>query len=253
MANFKSMIILLLLASLFLTSSVAYALRIESRDIVLDFIDSIKSGNKEEVLKFIIFPLNRHYPLPSIKTPEEFFLRFDEVFDLELIEVISNSTLDDWSEVGWRGIMLNNGTLWLDFDRTLLGVNYQSEIEKQRQIELIEQERETLYSGLREYLFPVLDWETKSYKIRIDYLGEYEYRYASWSMDKETSEKPDLVLYQGILIPDGSGGNRYYEFHNGEFKYVVYIWYLGTENTPPGDLSVYKNDQLILRESVIKK
>ncbi len=118
---------------------------------------------------------------------------------------------------------------------------------------MIEQERETLYSGLREFLFPVLDWETKSYKIRIDYLGEYEYRYASWSMDKETSEKPNLVLYQGILIPDGSGGNRYYEFHNGEYKYVVYIWYLGTENTPQGDLSVYKNDQLILRESVIKK
>lgn len=253
MINLKLKVATVTLALFLLMSSCVLALDQKYEDFVLAFVDSVKSENKQEILNFIRFPLKRHYPLPSIKTSQEFLLRFDEVFDTKFIEIISNSTLDDWSDVGYRGIMLDNGIMWLNYDGTILGINYQSDVEKQKQLKLINSERETLYAELRNYLEPVLEWETENFIIRIDHLGDYEYRYASWSADKKTSEKPDLILNQGVLIPDGSGGNRYFEFCNGEYKYICYIWVIGTSKTPPGELYVYKNDHLLLRESVIER
>ena len=61
---------------------------------------------------------------------EEFKERFNEVFDEMLIDKIANSSKDQWSAVGAKGTMLDNGEVWVDdVDGKIIAVNYQSDFE----------------------------------------------------------------------------------------------------------------------------
>ena len=62
----------------------------------------------------IKFPLYRKYPLPPIKNKKEFRKRFNEVFDDSLCIKIANSDNDQWTYMGWKGIMLDNGIVWME-------------------------------------------------------------------------------------------------------------------------------------------
>jgi len=67
------------------------------------------------------------YPIPDIKDETELINRFDEVFNDELTAVIASSNIDtDWDSVGWRGIMLNSGVMWVDTDGKIIAVNTQN-------------------------------------------------------------------------------------------------------------------------------
>ena len=46
------------------------------------------------------------------------------LFDDELKKAIDDSKLEDWDDVGWRGIMLYRGMLWLSEDVKLKATNY---------------------------------------------------------------------------------------------------------------------------------
>lgn len=94
-------------------------------------IELFKSNNFDKISDIISFPLERQYPIPSIKNKNEFNKRFSEVFDKILIDKITNLKIEQWSEVGWRGIMLDNGVLWMaNSDGIITAVNYQSDFEK---------------------------------------------------------------------------------------------------------------------------
>jgi len=117
---------------------------------VSEFIKNIVSDNKEAIAEKTSFPLRREYPLADIKNKEEFLRRYDEVFDSNLRKQIAASNYaKNWASVGWRGIMLANGLLWLDIDGSLRAVNYQSKYEQEKRAELIEQDRNRLHPSLR--------------------------------------------------------------------------------------------------------
>jgi hypothetical protein len=161
----------------------------ENLKVVTDFIKSVKSRNLEELSSRISFPFAREYPIPEIKSKEEFLKRYNEVFDDSLTQMIVNSDPNkDWSPVGWRGIMLFNGELWLDYDGRLIGVNYQSKFEKNEFAELIKIEKRDLYESLREFAQPICVLETSKYRIRIDDLGNWNYRYAAWPLAASAGE-----------------------------------------------------------------
>jgi len=89
-------------------------------------IDLFKLNDIEKISNIIRFPLCRQYPIPSIKDKKEFTKRFNEVFDKILIEKIANSKIEQWTEIGWRGIMLDDGVLWMaNSDGIITAVNYQ--------------------------------------------------------------------------------------------------------------------------------
>jgi hypothetical protein len=50
------------------------------------------------------------------------------------------------------------------------------------------------------------------------------------------------------LTPDGSGGNNHFTFTNREFSYILYVNILGTDETPPFNLEVTKNDKVVLNQ-----
>ena len=72
-----------------------------------------------------------------------------------------------------------------------------------------------------------------------------------WSSDKRPNDKPDMVLFNGDITFEGSGGNHHYTFKNGRYSYILHVTIIGCDTSPPGWLEVYKNDEQLLKESVI--
>ena len=221
----------------------------EQQKLVYDFIDCIKNNRKEKLAYKIVFPFSKEYPITSIKNEQEFLLRYNEIFDDTLTKIIVDSKPSgDWAAVGWRGIMLLNGEVWLDYDGRLIAVNYQSQAEAQKRVELIDLDRRQLNESIKQFKEPVLILETTKYRIRIDDMGEGSYRYASWTLNSKMSEKPDIIIFKGEYKADGSGGNHSFIFHNGEYIYDCAIIVLGEEGSPPAYLTIYKGDKEILSQ-----
>lgn len=95
-----------------------------------------------------------------------------EIFDKTLIKMVVNSDpTSDWAEVGWRGIMLHNGDIWLDDNGKLMSVNYQSEYEARKRKDIISADKAMLHKSLKVFEDHVFIMETETYLIRVDNLG----------------------------------------------------------------------------------
>ncbi len=212
-------------------------------------IEVFKSNNIDKISNIIRFPLDREYPIPSIKNKKEFKKRFNEVFDKILIDKIANSKIENWSEVGWRGIMLGNGVLWMaNSDGIITSINYQSNIEKKLRSDLISIEKENVHSSLKTFNIPKYKIKTKKYLIRIDELSDNIFRYASWKIGADESSKPDIIINNGTLDFDGSGGNHFFTFVKENYTYKIYRNIMGEKNTPDITLEVEKGGKIIVTE-----
>lgn len=206
---------------------------------VSKFIDFVKANNKEGIANLISYPFYREYPIPSIKNKQEFCSRYNDIFDDRLIQLIVKSdTAKDWSSVGWRGIMLLDGVLWMSEDGKLSSINYQSSEEKVLKEKLISIDKNNIHLSLSNFAKPICVLKTSKFRIRIDDLGNENYRYASWSKNKPMKEKPDLVLKNGELEVSGTIRDQIYRFKNGNYVYECYI---GAEI----ELTIYKNGKQI--------
>lgn len=245
---------LILTAALLCTTLHAYCQRKTSAEIqqqraIQNFIDMVGHKQIAKLAAITQYPLRRQYPLPAIKNKEDMIKRFNEVFDDSIVKAIGKSNpKNDWSEVGWRGIMLFNGDIWLDDKGRLIAVNYQNKGERIRRDQLIAAERKKLHESLRQFIRPVLILETKKYRIRIDEIAEGEYRYASWPLTAKTGDKPDLIVNKGTLDFDGTGGNHSYKFTNAGYTYECYIDEMGATTSKPADLTIYNGEKQILKQ-----
>lgn len=142
----------ILILTLCIFASNANALDQEYHNVVKNFIEVVKSKNEAKISDYIAYPLSRDFPIPSIKDKQQFLERYDEVFDENLIKMIVDSNLEkDWDAVGWRGIMLRNGQLWLDYDGKILSINHQSKIEETKKRKILK-EKKILYIKVYESL-----------------------------------------------------------------------------------------------------
>ena len=212
-------------------------------------IELFKQRNIDSISSIIEFPLNRQYPLLSIKNEKEFKQRFSEVFDKILVDKIINSKIEQWNEVGYRGIMLDNGIMWIESSEgKIIAVSYQSNFEKKLRKDLITKEKESVHSSLKTFESPIYKIKTKKYLIRIDKLSDSKYRYTSWKIGEKESSKPDLILKNGQWKFEGSGGNSIITFSNENYLYKVYRNIIGEDNAPDITLEVEKGGQIILTE-----
>ena len=219
----------------------------EHESVVAYFIDCIKSADIDKLDAIISYPFKRPSPVPSINDKQELTERYLELFDDSLTSIITNSIIkEDWQNMGWRGIMLHNGIVWLDYDGRLMTTNYSSEKEITLKEKWIEYERNLLHTDLKDFKKPIHTIETEKFIVRVDLLEDQKYRYASWAKNSDISNKPDLVINNGIWTPDGSGGNHHFTFTNSEYSYVVYVDIMGADETPPFNLKVTQNDKEIL-------
>ena len=207
------------------------------------------TGDMDKMADVISFPLRRQYPVPAIKDEAAIRQRFSEVFDSTLITMIAQSDVSQWTEMGWRGIMLGNGVVWMDgWDGKITAVNYESDYEKALRQELIARDKDSLHQSLQHFERPVYKIRTRHYLIRIDELSEHIYRYASWKIPVAASSEPDLVLSNGTWEFEGTGGNHVIIFVNGAFTYKIYRNIIGVEDAPDITLEVEKDGQRIMTE-----
>lgn len=242
----------LLLIIIFFVINLLYAqderLSQDKIDRVQTVINLFKTKNIKGISEIVNYPLSREYPLTDIKSKQELIKRFNDVSDRSVIDEISKSKMTDWSEVGWRGIMLHRGTMWIDTDGKIIALNHQSETEKKQRLKLISEQKESLHSSLKSFKNPIYKFKTKHYLIRIDELENEKYRYASWKSNQNESAKPDIILTDGNLEFSGSGGNHTIIFKKGNFKYIVYRFHIGANDTPEISFSVEENNKEILNE-----
>lgn len=216
---------------------------------VKTIIALFKENNIDKIANRINYPLYREYPLPPIRNKAAFQQRFHEVFDTLLINKIAHSKLEQWSAMGWRGIMLDNGVVWLGYtDAVITAVNYESALEKNLREALIATDKENLHPSLKTLVSPTYKIQTKQYHIRIDELANNKYRYASWKMGEKESAKPDIILTGGELAFEGSGGNSVISFVNNNYTYQVYRNIIGEENMPDITIIIMKDGKEILKE-----
>ncbi|MGX7666720.1 hypothetical protein [Flavobacterium pedocola] len=216
---------------------------------IRNIIALFKQKNIKGISAIIRYPLYREYPLKSIKNEAEFKQRFNDVFDSVIISTIANSKTEQWSEVGWRGIMLDNGVIWIDSEKgKIIRVNYESRAEKKLREGLIAKEIESVHPSLKVFKTPTYKIKSKNYLIRIDELANDKYRYASWKSVQDESSKPDLILTNGELEIQGSGGNHVITFKSGKYKYNIYRNIIGADDAPDITLEVEKNGKVILTE-----
>ena len=218
----------------------------EEMDSIKKLIELFKKVDIEGISNKISYPLDRDYPIPSIRNKEEFIKRFHEVFDQKLIDNIAQSDISQWTEVGWRGIMLDNGVVWMSFQPGFISaINYQSKREKNIQAELIRKDKEQLHATLRNFKSPVYKIQTEKFLIRIDELSENSYRYVSWKAAADEAILPDLVLKNGLCEMQGSGGNHEFTFVNGVYTYKVRRNILGERDSPDITIQVEKRGEII--------
>ena len=240
---FKYFKIFCLIIFIFLLTNNSFANN--SNNNIENFINLIKNNDCKGLSKIINYPLARKYPIKSIKNENDFLKNCNVIFDNNFRKKILNSDInneDDWSEVGYKGIMFDNGKIWLDNDGYVISVNYESDIEIEIREKLLLKDKENLYYTLKNYQENVGIYETKKYIFRLDKLENNSFRYSSWEKNSEMSTKPNIVVNNCNLIYSGSGGNHSYTCKNENYYYTIYFNVIGNKNTPPVELKVYKGN-----------
>ena len=169
----KNFLAIITMSIMFFNGAFAQELDKKYQTIVSGFINCIKTDNSDELANFFDFPMVREYPVPSIKNKDEFKRKYKEVFDDSLTQmIIKSNPSKDWSEVGWRGIMLKSGVLYLSPEGKIWSINYKSKAENQIREKYIAEDKKNVHPSLLPFQYPVHLLETKDYRIRIDALGK---------------------------------------------------------------------------------
>lgn len=238
----------IIVSLLFIQPGHAQKLEEESRQAIETFISCIKNNNVAKLKTMVNYPLRREYPLPDIKNEEEFATHYDEIFDSKLKETIATSDITtNWTS-GANGLFFKQSIIWLDKKGNISRINYQSDIEKDKRNELIQESKEILHESIKEVGEPLYLFTTNTYKIRIDLLAKSKYRYTAWKKDVSMNNKPDIVLTKSTCISEGTAGRQYFEFINGSYKYECMINPIDTSNPIKTKLTVFHKNKEIKSE-----
>ena len=241
---------LLALLTSCLLSFAAYGLDEEHRPVVSKTISLFQTMNIEEISSSVAYPLTRSYPIKDIVNSAELIERFDEVFDSSFIQTLATSSLDDWQSMGWRGLMHTSNDFWIDTDGTILQINHDTERAVQIKKELIAKDKVRLHGSVNDYERPVGEWQTESRLFRIDDVGGRNYRLVVWEGGKQFGDKPDVVLFNGVIESDGSGGSHSFNFVDGNITYIVYVPGIFTESSPYGYFDILVDGDRVVEEEV---
>jgi hypothetical protein len=115
--------LILFFSILFVSNS--FAIERQNHDEISQIINAFKAKDKKAIATFIVYPMGREFPIPAIKNESDFLARFNEIFDEYFIKLIADSDLEnDWSQMGWRGVMFSNGKLWLNSEGKITAITY---------------------------------------------------------------------------------------------------------------------------------
>jgi len=178
------------------------------------FIEALKSDDRNEILKYLHYPIARLFPSPYIENEQEMLEEFDMIFTDELINDIVNSSDDEWLSEAWRGIVLKKSfgnNLWMDYDGKVFSIpasNKGKELAKEFWIK----DKERLLPEFQSFDSCVGLFASSTYLLRIDKFTvdndtfTYSYRTLLWERNngKTMSDMPDIILTNGKAAYSGS-------------------------------------------------
>lgn len=213
-------------------------------------ISIFQSYNKDSIANLIYYPLEIGHPISDISNKSEMIKRFDEVFDKNLLERLSSSNVNDWEYMGWRGIMFDNGTVWLDEDGRILSINYQTEKQRMLQKAIIENDKNSLHASVKDYDKAIHKINIKQGVVRVDKVSSDNYRLTIWFNGRLTTDKPNIHIENGKLRREGSAGSTHYTFNKAPYKYEFGNPVIGSESDPAIPyLEMYIGNTLVFDES----
>lgn len=166
----------------------------------------------------INYPLERPYPLHNIKDSAEMVKYYPTLVDDSLKNKVKAAPDSLWSEIGWRGWTLDDGSyLWIDSGK-VYQVNYISKRENQLLDSLRSEEIASLDPSLRNGWIPVLcivdSINDKIFRIDSDEtVTPPQYRLAAYASGTDLSGIPTMILY-GTMDVEGTMANRLYHFED---------------------------------------
>ena len=247
--------ILLLVLVYLVPFNTAQALETQQTSVINKVIQAFKQNNRVAISNMVSYPLFRQAPLAPINNRVEFLNRYDEVFDQRLLNTITRSNLHtDWDSIGWRGVILDNGIVALDPDGNITEINYHSPREQALVNKLnpnvannVAKGRRALHRSVTNYKQAIVELTTERFHIRVDDIGQGKLRYASWPINKNTSDAPDLILINGRVLQN-DGRNQRFVFDNGTYSYQLNFNASVAAVRPTGSLEVFKGGQSWIRE-----
>ncbi|MDR3611254.1 MAG: SBBP repeat-containing protein [Ignavibacteriaceae bacterium] len=197
----------------------------------------IKDNNAKEISNLIFYPLARPYPLKEIKDTKEFISYYPVIFDAAFIKKLNEYDDSQITEAdGLFGLTGGpfKGDIWIGYDRKIYSINYLSAREKTLKSEAINKIKSQMYPGIRDWNDNIIFAKAGKLLIRID-TTDKGLRYVSWSKGNKMSDKPDLILFNGIKSEKSDTAGLTYTFVNENWKYIV-------EYVEPDNSNVYSDD-----------
>ncbi|WP_299052472.1 hypothetical protein [uncultured Polaribacter sp.] len=227
----------------------AQKLNTDEEKVVLNFIQLINNHNIDSLKNQVQYPLHRKKPFNSILDTVDFVNEYEVLFDEGFRNLITNSyNLGKWSVVGLKGIMLENGLLWLDFNGKLIAVNYNSKESIAKKKRLLALDKENIHESLRENQAFEAFIHTNRFFIRIDLFENNSYRLAYWPVNTVSTSKPKKIILKGIKTTNYLEGSVSYTFTAGNFSYVCRFLNDSLENELV-QFNMYKNGMLFLKDN----
>lgn len=73
----------------------------------------------------------------------------------------------------------------------------------------------------------IIHCENTKFTIKVDNLKNGDLRYISWNKPKTISDEPNLILYDGEVERQGTGGGFHYVFKSGDWNYIIENNFMG--------------------------
>lgn len=176
------------------------------------------------------YPLERPYPLHDIVDSVAMVAYYHVMVD-DSLRAMAARPDSAWSEYGWRGWAMGDGSVWVD-DDGVYDVPYMSAAEKKRYDALVAEEMASLPPSMRDGYTPVGCWrDTAGPAVyRIDRKGD-TYRLAVYDGGARRLAAPDRVL-TGRREVEGSVGDIRYEFADGPRQAELIPYAASDDDTP---------------------
>ena len=189
----------------------------EARSELARLVKAIEDGDAATVADNVLYPLKRPAPIPPIKTKEEFIAYFPTLFDDGYRDLIRQGSFsEDWTQMGFRGVMYGRGSIWVDGSIASGGcikeVLSNSEAEHKLYERLLEEEKKTLHESLLDKKFaPVMYFETDDGKTvgRIDSFNMIDHRIALYNKPVHPGDRP-ADTFLAVKVVEGRNGSHTY-------------------------------------------
>lgn len=198
---------------------------------VIHFAKAMEARDADELKAHVVLPFDLKYPIPKIKTMEEFVEAIPWMVDEESLDVMSKFW--EWEEIGWRGAYCSDAGVWMTVECPAELISFTSLTDAGYAYweECVKRNIASLHPSLREGVDePILSFRTAdgAWRGRIDRLeeafgsdvpsftGRQKYRLAAYKKGTPLNGKPDAVVICNYRC-EGSANNEYYSGVGSKF------------------------------------